>query len=360
MKKILIVLLVMALSVSMLAGCSSQSATSAAPSQTEGTKAEAASTPAETTAASVDMTSLFIAQSIPTLNNPWYVLFANGSKDMAAALGIKLTQMTNPETNAWDSSAQINVIENLIALQPNLIEIDPTSTDGINSAIDEARSMGIPVVMSGTRVSTEVEASVTGDNYQGGLLCGEYLGKLLKDGGKVAMLLGTPGRDVIQNRERGFREALSKYPNCEIVAEQVADLERAKAVTVCENILQANPDVDAIWAANDEMALGAVEALRSRGLEGKVYVGGFDCTDDAVAAMQNGEMHFTANQIPYEMGVRAIGISALVAMGKPIPSNDIELPLNLVTSENVQDYVDNQVQNQKDVITNVIKEYGLN
>jgi ribose transport system substrate-binding protein len=303
--------------------------------------------------------SLYIAQSMPTLNNPWYVLFANGSKDMAKALGIKLTQVTNPQTNAWDPAAQINVIENLIASSPDVIEIDPTSTDGINSAINEARNRGIPVVMSGTRVSTKVEASVTGDNYQGGQLCGQYLGQLLKKGGKVAVVLGTPGRDVIQAREKGFKDALAKYPSCKIVAEQIANLDRAQAVTITENILQAHNDIDAIWAANDEMALGAIEALRSRGLVGKVYVGGFDCTPDAIKAMQKGEMHFTANQIPYEMGVRAIGISVLVAQHKKIPATDIVLPLSLVTSKNVDNYVKNEKQDQKKVVAKVIKEYGL-
>ncbi|MGI6069756.1 MAG: sugar ABC transporter substrate-binding protein [Blautia sp.] len=300
-----------------------------------------------------------IAQSMPTLNNPWYVLFANGSKDMADALGVELTQVTNPETNAWSPETQISKIENLIATEPDVIEIDPTSTDGINSAIDEARSRDIAVVMSGTKVSTEVDASIVGDNKQGGILCGQFMGKALEGKGKVAMLLGTPGRDVIQARESGFKEGLSEYTDVEIVAEQVANLERAEAVSVTETILQANPEIDAIWAANDEMALGAIEALRSLDKVGKVIVGGFDATPDAVTAIQNGEMHFSANQIPYEMGVRAIGISTLIAQGKDIPSDDIALELSLVTYENVKEYVENQDAEQKAVVEDVIKEYGL-
>jgi ribose transport system substrate-binding protein len=173
------------------------------------------------------------------------------------------------------------------------------------------------------------------------------------------MLLGTPGRDIIQNRENGFKEGLKKYPDVQIVSEQVADLERAKGVSVSESILQANPDINAIWAANDEMALGALEALRSRGLVGKVFVGGFDATPDAVSAIDKGEMHFTANQIPYEIGVRAIAVSTMIAKGKNPSEKEIVLPMNIITKENVKDYLQNQEKNQKEFIEKVKSEYGL-
>jgi ribose transport system substrate-binding protein len=302
---------------------------------------------------------LLIAQSMPTLNNPWYVEFAEGSKNMAEYLGVEIVQVTNPETNAWSPETQISKIENLIAKSPDVIEIDPTSTDGINGVVDEARNKGISVVVSGTKVSTEVDAAIIGDNSQGGQLAGEFMGKALDGKGKVVVLLGTPGRDVFQAREDGFKEALGKYDGIEIVAEQIANSERAEAVSVTETILQANPDIDAIWASNDEMALGAVEALRSINKEGKVIVGGFDATPDAVTAIQNGEMHFSVNQIPYEMGVRAIGISYLLAQGKEIPSDDIALDLSLVSYENVEDYLNNQEENNKKVIEQVAEEYGL-
>lgn len=302
---------------------------------------------------------IYVAQSMPTLNNPWYVLFANGSKDMAAALGVKITQVTNIETNAWSPEAQIPKIEDLIALKPDVLEIDPTSTDGINTAIDEAKRRGIPVVVSGIHVSTTVDAAITADNKQGGFLCGEYMGKILNGKGKVAILLGTQGRDIIQNRENGFREGIKKYTDIQIVAEQVANLERAKAVSVAENILAANPDINAIWAANDEMALGAVEAVRAKGLIGKIFIGGFDATPDAVSAIEKGEMHFTANQIPYEIGVRAIAVSVMIVQGRAPVTKDIILPMSLVTFENVKDYLSKQPEIQKTLIENIKKEYGF-
>lgn len=350
-KSILLVMMALVMIVSMV-GCAS-------PAPQESGAAAGKTAAAGETQDGKAASDVVIAQSMPTLNNPWYVLFANGSKDMAEALGVELSQTTNPETNEWAPEEQIKKIENLIAKQPDVIEIDPTSSDGINSAIDEARKQGISVVMSGTKVTTEVECSITADNKQGGKLCGEFMGEALKGKGKIAILQGTPGRDVVQAREDGFKEGIAAYDGIEIVAEQVANLDRSEAVTVTENILQANPDIDGIWAANDEMALGAIEALKAQGLNGKVIVGGLDCTPDAVAAIEEGNMHFTANQVPYEMGVRAIAISTLIARGREIPSDDISLNMSLVTYENVDEYQDNQEADQKAVIEQVIEEYGL-
>ena len=301
-----------------------------------------------------------VAQAMPTLNNPWYVLFAQGSEDMAEALGVELSQVTNPGTSEWDPESQISIIENLIAKGPDVIEIDPVSTDGINSAVDEARNQGIKVVMSGTKVSTEVECSITADNYQGGILCGEEMAKLLNGEGKIVILDATPGRDVMQNRVDGFKSVIEEYEGIEIVAEQIANSDRAEAVTVMETILQANPEIDGVWAANDEMALGAVEALRALGLEQEVIVGGFDATDDAVAAVQLGEMNFTANQIPYEIGARAIAISYMTATGMELPSNDNSIEMSMISQENVEAYVNEQQAEQEATIQQVLEEYGLN
>lgn len=311
-------------------------------------------------AAMAEEDPVVIAQAMPTLNNPWYVLFANGSADMAEALGVELSQVTNPGTAEWDPGAQIGIIENLIAKQPDVIEIDPTSTDGINSAVDEAMNQGIHVVMSGTRVSTTVDCSITADNYQGGVLCGEEMVKQLNGEGKIIILDATPGRDVMQARVDGFKSVIEQNEGIEIVAEQIANSDRAEAVTVMETILQANSEIDGVWAANDEMALGAVEALRALGMEKDVVVGGFDATDDAVASVDAGEMNFTANQIPYEIGVRAIAISYMVAKDMEIPSDDISLPMSMINQENVEEYLNEQEAQQAATIEQVLEEYGLN
>ncbi|WP_449355174.1 sugar ABC transporter substrate-binding protein [Virgibacillus natechei] len=300
---------------------------------------------------------MFIGQSYPTASNPWYVSFEEGSKGMAEQLGINLDQVANPPDEAMSPSAQVSRIEDLIGLEPDVISIDPASTDAINAPIDMARERDIPVVVSGINVSTDVDSSITADNYQGGELAGEYLAEILNGEGKVAILQGTPGRDIVQNREDGFKESIGQYEGIEIVAEQIADMERSAGVTVAENILQANPDLDAIWAANDEMALGAVEAVRGRDLIGEVKIGGFDATPDALTAIENGEMHFTADQVPFEMGARAIAVSYMAANDMDYPT-ELVLDMNLVTTENISESTGDQENNQ--ILDEVIEEYGLN
>jgi len=303
-----------------------------------------------------------VAQAMPTLNNPWYVQFANGSKDMAEKLGIEFSQVTNPGDAEWDPQSQIGIIENLIAKEPDVIEIDPTSTDGINTAIEEANSMGITVVTSGSRTSSEyVACAITADNYQGGLSCGEEMVKLLNGTGKIIVLDATPGRDVMDARVAGFKDGI-EGSDIEIVAEQCGNSTREEALTVMENLLQANENIDAVWAANDEMALGAVEALRGVGKVGEVLVGGFDATNDATTSIQAGEMTFTIDQIPYEEGVRAIAVSFMLAKGLEIPAQDIELPMtaaSIIDPESVDTFVNNKASLDEQMLASVIEEYGL-
>ncbi|MEV8112382.1 sugar ABC transporter substrate-binding protein [Pseudarthrobacter oxydans] len=299
-----------------------------------------------------------IGQSLPTLDNPWYAAFSEGSKDMAEALGAELNLVTNPATNAYDPSAQLNAIENLIAKRPDVIQIDPTSTDGINGAIEEARNQGIPVITDGIYVSTEVDASVVADNKQGGELAGKFVAETLKSGGNVAVLEGTPGRDIIQQRQDGFKAGISANAGAKIVASQIANLSREEGQTVAENILQANPQLGAMWGASDTMALGALEALKSRSMQGKVVLGGFDGTPEAFQAIKDGDMSFTIDQVPYEMGAVSIALAYLKATEGQFEQKTI-LETKLVSSENVDDYLSNEEAKRKETLDSVLKKYNL-
>lgn len=303
--------------------------------------------------------AVVIAQTIPTLDDPWYVAFSDGSKDMADALGISLEQVTNPPTTPYDPGAQISVIENLIAGSPDVIQIDPTSTDGINGAIDEARNQGIPVVTDGIHVTTDVDASVVADNLQGGQFAGEYMAEALgAAGGSVAVLEGQPGRDIVQQRKDGFDEGLATNAAAEIVSSQVADHTREGGQRVTENVLQANPDLSAIWAAADTMSMGALEALKTNGLEGKVLLGGFNGDPEALQAIKDGTMLFTIDQVPYEMGAVSIALSYLLATGGEVDA-DTTLETKVVDKNNVDDYLANADAARAATIEEVLARYDL-
>lgn len=299
-----------------------------------------------------------IGQSIPTLDNPWYASFSQGSKDMAEALGVELNQVTNPAATAYDPGAQVSAIENLIAQRPDVIQIDPTSSDAINGAIEEARSADIPVVTDGITVTTDVDASVIADNKQGGKLAGEYVAKALPDGGDVAVLEGTPGRDIVTQRQVGFKDGLGSNPKAKIVSSQIANLDRSEGQTVTENILQANQGLSALWGASDTMALGGLEALKSRKLAGDVVLGGFDGTPEAFEAIKAGTMAFTIDQVPYEMGATAIALAYLIATDGEVDAATV-LPTQLVDASNVDDYLANADQKNKATLQMVVDTYSL-
>jgi ribose transport system substrate-binding protein len=308
---------------------------------------------------SADAKPIVIGQSIPTLNNPWYAQFAQGSRDMAKALGVKLVLVTNPANAAFDPGAQINAIENLIAQRPAAIQIDPTSTSAIDGAIKEATAAHIPVVTDGIHVTAKVDAAVVADNKQGGELAGQYVAlRLGSGGGDVAMLEGTPGRDIIAQRHAGFRAGLASNKGAKIVASQNANLDQAQGQTVTENILEAHPKLKAIWGASDTMALGAVEALKARNMTGRVLLGGFDGTPDAFRDIKAGTMDFTIDQVPYEMGATAIALAYKLAQGQKAPADTV-LKTTLVDKSNVADYLDKSAAKNKAVLDALLKQYGL-
>jgi ribose transport system substrate-binding protein len=301
-----------------------------------------------------------IAQSIPTLADPWYAAFSDGSRDMAAVLNVRLAQVTNPPNTPYDPGAQITVIENLAATEPDVIQVDPTSTDGINGAIKIARQAGIPVVTDGINVSTEVDASVIADNFDGGRQAGDYLASALgPQGGEIAILAGQPGRDIVQQRQDGFKAGLAANPAAQIVAEQVAEQSRKGGQTVMENMLQASPDITAVWSAADTMSMGALEALKGVGKAGQVAVGGFNGDPEAFANIEAGIMSFTIDQVPYEMGASAIAMSYLLATGAELPERDAVLQTRLVTRDNVDDYLTGADALRAATIESVLAKHGL-
>ncbi|MCD6159702.1 MAG: D-ribose ABC transporter substrate-binding protein [Kosmotoga sp.] len=244
-----------------------------------------------------------IGLSLSTLNNPFFVTLRDGAQDMANKLGVELIV-----ADAQDNPAkQLSDIEDFIQQRLNLIIINPTDSDAIVTAVEEANDAFIPVITV-DRASNGglVVCHIASDNVAGGRMAGELVASLLKGEGNVVELEGIVGTSAARDRGAGFEEAIANYPGIKLVAKQTANFNRAEGLTVMENILEAHPDIDAVFAQNDEMALGAIEAIKSAGLLDKIIVVGFDAIDDAVAAVQKGEMTATIAQQPYKMGELAV------------------------------------------------------
>lgn len=263
-----------------------------------------------------------IGLSVSTLNNPFFVALKDGAEEQATELDATLTVADAQN----DAAKQVSDVEDMIQKGMDLILINPTDSEAVGAAVQSANDAGIPVItVDRNAESGDVVAHVASDNVAGGKLAGEYMVELVGEGGKVVELEGIPGASATRDRGQGFNEAIDG--KLDVVAKQSANFDRAQGLTVMENILQDNKDIVAVFAHNDEMALGAVQALNSAGLN-DVKVIGFDATDDAVKAVEDGTMAATVAQKPTEIG--KLGVEAAVnhLKGETVEENipvDLEL-----------------------------------
>jgi ribose transport system substrate-binding protein len=161
-------------------------------------------------------------------------------------------------------------------------------------------------------------------------MAGDYLAKAVAGKARVAILEGIPGHETGDSRLRGFRDAIQPHPGMTIVASQPANWERDQGFTVFQNMLQAHPDIDALFACSDLMALGAVEAIGAAGRTNRIRVVGFDALDDARKAISAGSMEASVAQSPRDMGRIAVESAAKLLRSETVPA-DQKVPLALVT-----------------------------
>ena len=263
---------------------------------------------------------------ISTLNNPFFVTLKDGAEEKAKELGVELVIY-----DAQDDSAKMtSSMEDLIQKKVGAILVNPTDADAVVPSILAANAAGIPVLtIDRGATSGEVVTHIASDNVAGGKMAGEFLAEKIGGKGKVVELVGIPGTSAARDRGKGFHEAMEGYPGIKIVASQAADFNRDRGLAVFENILQAQPEIDGVFAHNDGMVLGAIAAAEAAGRKGIVFVG-FDAVDDAVKAVKDGRLAATVAQQPKEMGLLGVEYAVKYLEGEAIPDN-VPVPLMLVT-----------------------------
>lgn len=245
-------------------------------------------------AAMAEGESYTIGFAVSTLENPFFVTMKDAAVAKAEALGVELMVL-----DAQDSAeTQASQIEDFIVRGVDLLIINPVDSDAIGTSVVACNTEGIPVITV-TRASNsgEVVQHLDIDNREAGRLDAEQLIVDLGGTGKVAVLEGIAGSSSAIERNEGFVAAL-EGTEIEIVASLTANYAREEGASVTEDILQANPELDAIYAHNDEMALGAVRAVAAAGRSEEIKIYGIDATDDALVAVENGEMAATVQQQP--------------------------------------------------------------
>lgn len=271
-----------------------------------------------------DEPSMKIGFAASTFTNPFFNDIEDGIKSVLAGTDYELVSL-GADNDAAKQAAQI---EDLIAQKVDLILLNPVDSTTVGTKILEANAAGIPVItVDRSADSGEVVAHVASDNVLGGKMAGEFLKTFYAEGFKVLELLGQPGASAATDRSKGFQEVFGAA----LINQSVtANWSRAEGQSVTEAFLaaQGNPAKVLVFAANDEMALGAVQALKASTAVTEFKVVGFDAIPDALAAVTAGDMEATVAQQPFEIGVKAAQAALDYLDGKTVAKNiPVELAL---------------------------------
>jgi ribose transport system substrate-binding protein len=275
-----------------------------------------------------------VALVLKTLNSPFFIEMQTGAKAAAEKLGIDL--VVQAAEREVDVEKQMQIVENLIQTGIKVLLITPSGSREIVPVLAKANAAGIPIVVVDTRLdpaaataaSVKTASFIGSDNYEGGRAAGAEL--ILATDGKAnaAVLEGIPGHETGDSRLRGFKDAIKDSPGVKLLASQTANWERDQGFTVFQNMLQAHPSIDAVFACNDMMALGALEAIAAAGKTGKVRVIGFDAVDDARKAIESGTMVASVAQFPGEMGRMAVESAMKLIKGETVePDQRVRIEL---------------------------------
>lgn len=252
-----------------------------------------------------------IGFSVSTLNNPFFVTLTEGARKAATENNVELVVVDAGD----DAAKQTSDIEDLVSRNVGVLIVNPVDSDAVAPAVKSAMSQGIKVIAVDRGVNgVDVDCQIASDNVAGARMATEYLMELVGEGAKIAELQGVPGASATIDRGAGFHQVADQ--SLQVAASQTANFNRAEGMTVMENILQSDGTIKGVFAHNDEMALGAVEAVAASGKDIKIV--GFDATDDAQKAVKDGKMAATVAQKPDKMGETAIGTAVKIMAGETV------------------------------------------
>lgn len=264
-----------------------------------------------------------IALVISTLDNPFFVTLKEGAEKQAKALDYDLVVLDSQN----DPAKELANVEDISVRGVKILLINPTDSDAVGNAIAVANQKKLPVITLDRAANKgQVIAHIASDNTAGGEMAGNYIAEKLGKGAKIIQLEGIAGTSAARERGAGFAKAAQAH-DFKILASQPADFDRSKGLNVMENLLTAQPEVQGVFAQNDEMALGALRAIQAAGKKDLVLVG-FDGTDDGVKAVKGGKMAATIAQQPDKIGEIGVQTADKVLKGEKVEASiPVELKL---------------------------------
>ncbi|MGQ0564970.1 MAG: D-ribose ABC transporter substrate-binding protein [Gemmobacter sp.] len=270
--------------------------------------------------------------------NPYWFTEGEVAKATAESLGYT----ANVSAHKGDTNVESTMIDTAITNKSVAIILDPANADGSIGAVKKAVDAGIPVLLVNAEINQEglAKAQLVSNNAQGAAMGAEQWIASVGEAGTYVELFGNPADNNAATRSNGYTTVISQYPDMVQVGKEVADWDRTKGYQKMQSLLQANPDITGVISGNDEMALGAIAALKEAGKLGQVKVGGFDGSPDAVAAVKAGEMQYTVLQPVAVFSAEAVRqADSFIKTGSTGAATEKQLfDCLLITKDNVDKY----------------------
>ncbi len=278
-----------------------------------------------------------IAVVISTLNNPWFVVLGESAAERARELGYD-AQIFDSQNN---SALEAEHFDNIIAMGYKAILFNPTDSEGSLLNVKRAKDAGIPTFCIDREINSRDAAAtqLLSDSFTGCVKLGQYFVRQMNKKGNYVEILGLVGNNNTWNRSNGFHSVVDEFPELKMVAQQSADFDRNKAMDIMETIMQANPEIDAVFCGNDAMAMGAYQAVLASGKANKIKVFGFDGADDALRGIADGKIAATVMQFPVLMSRTSAELADKYIKGKRDLSLKTPVEVVLITPENVDMYL---------------------
>lgn len=274
-----------------------------------------------------------VTLALSTQSNPFFVELRDGAQKKASEMGIKLNVLDASN----DASTQADQLKNAQTSGAGVVIVNPTDSDAVAPSVKALNNAKIPVIaVDRSSNGGEVASFIASDNVAGGKQAAKALAESINGEGEILILQGIAGSSASRDRGKGFEEGLKDYPKITVAGKQTAKFDRTEGLNVTTNLLQAHPNVKAIFAENDEMALGAIEALGAKaGKEVKVF--GFDGTADGIAAVKKGTMNGTIAQQPAQLGAKGVE-QAKALLEKKTATKEIPVAVVTVDAKNVAEF----------------------
>ena len=278
---------------------------------------------------------IVIGATMLSMQSEYIVNLSDEMQKKAEEMGVELI-LVDAERSALK---QIEQVESFIAQKVDVIILNPCEVEASSPAVAKALAAKIPIINVNSATATPPTAFVGSNDTEAGRMAMKLIAKKLNGKGNVVMIHGFMGQTAQIQREKGAKEILKQYPNLKLIAQQAGDWDRAKGLDLMENWIQSyGKDINAVFAQNDEMGMGALKALQNAGLKDNVLLVSIDAIADALQAVKKGELDATILQNSQKQGAGAIETAVKMAKGQPY-EKELLIPFQLITKENINSFL---------------------